>query len=149
MTYTLGMAARATGLSKSTIYRAIKAGRISTGRSDTGEYVIDPAELHRVFPPAQDATRSGNGCVTQDATPSEQGEIALRHARLEAEIAASLQEVAQLCADLQKTWGDRNRWRGEAQKLGAAFSVPMPLSRTKSPRLNLATLMLGRSPDCS
>ena len=29
MTYTLGMAARATGLSKSTIYRAIKAGRIS------------------------------------------------------------------------------------------------------------------------
>src|SRR6266550_3380391 len=95
MTYTLGMAARATGLSKSTIHRAIKDGRISATRTDGGSFAIDPAEVHRVFPPLQDAARSGNGSVTQDATPSEQGEvtfdqpllsadqdIVLRHARL-------------------------------------------------------------------
>jgi hypothetical protein len=141
MAYTLGTAARAPRLSKSTIYRAIKAGRISAGRSDTGDYAIDPAELHRVFPPAQDATRSGNGCVTQDATPSEQGVIALRHAQLEAEIAASLQEVAQLCADLQETWDDRNRWRGQVQQLVATFP------KTKSPRLNFAARLFYRSTD--
>ena len=85
MTYTLGMAARATGLSKSTIYRAIKDGRISATRTDALSFAIDPAEFHRVFPPVQDATRAGNGSVTQDATSSGRGEVALRHTRLEAE----------------------------------------------------------------
>ena len=89
MTYTLGIAARGTGPSKSTIHRAIKAGRVSAGRSDTGDYAIDPADLHRVFPPVDAAARSGNDCVTQNANPSEQGEVALRHARLEDEIDAS------------------------------------------------------------
>jgi DNA-binding transcriptional ArsR family regulator len=51
MKHTLGSAAKATGLSKSTLSRAIKAGRISATRSDAGAYEIDPAELHRVFPP--------------------------------------------------------------------------------------------------
>jgi excisionase family DNA binding protein len=64
MTYTLGMAARATGLSKSTIHRAIKNGRISATRTDAWSFAIDPAELHRVFPPAQDEISSGNGSVT-------------------------------------------------------------------------------------
>jgi len=48
--YTLGMAARATGTAKSTIYRAIKAGRLSGTRTEAGEWSIDPAELARVFP---------------------------------------------------------------------------------------------------
>jgi hypothetical protein len=51
MKHTLGSAAKATGVSKSTLSRAIKAGRISASRSDAGAYEIDPAELHRVFPP--------------------------------------------------------------------------------------------------
>jgi len=51
MKHTLGSAAKATGLSKSTLSRALKAGRISATRSDAGAYEIDPAELHRIFPP--------------------------------------------------------------------------------------------------
>jgi excisionase family DNA binding protein len=49
MSYTLGQAAKAVGRSKPTIARAIKAGRISAARTATGEFAIDPAELHRVF----------------------------------------------------------------------------------------------------
>lgn len=49
--YTLGSAARAAGVSKSTIHRAIKRGTISARSKDVGGYEIDPAELHRVFPP--------------------------------------------------------------------------------------------------
>jgi hypothetical protein len=48
--FTLGTASQATGTAKSTILRAIRAGRISAARSETGEYQIDPAELARVFP---------------------------------------------------------------------------------------------------
>jgi hypothetical protein len=37
--------------SKSTIWRAIKAGRMNAARTDDGGFAIDPAELFRAFPP--------------------------------------------------------------------------------------------------
>lgn len=57
MTLTLRQAAGLTGKSKSTLTRAIKAGRLSATRNAAGVYTIDPAELARVFPfrPAQGA----------------------------------------------------------------------------------------------
>ena len=67
MSYTLGTAAKATGKSKSTIHRAIKDGKISATRDDSGTYHIDAAELHRVFPPvSQDSSTEPD--VTQYAT---------------------------------------------------------------------------------
>lgn len=51
MKYTAGEAATATGLNTATITRAIKKGRISATKSETGAWQIDPSELHRVFPP--------------------------------------------------------------------------------------------------
>lgn len=53
MSYTLGEAAKATGKSKAAISRAIKMHRISAVRQDDGSFSIDPAELHRVYPPVQ------------------------------------------------------------------------------------------------
>jgi len=50
MSYTLGQAAQATGKSKMTIQRVIKKGVISANKAESGEWKIDPAELHRVFP---------------------------------------------------------------------------------------------------
>ena len=51
MAYTLGEAAKATGKSKATISKAIKSGRISAMKDETGTFHIDPAELHRVYAP--------------------------------------------------------------------------------------------------
>ena len=51
MKYSLLEAAKATGRNKTTIQRAIKNGKISAVKNDSGAYEIDPAELHRVFPP--------------------------------------------------------------------------------------------------
>jgi hypothetical protein len=50
MSYTLGQAAQATGKSKMTIQRFIKKGVLSANKADSGEWAIDPSELHRVFP---------------------------------------------------------------------------------------------------
>jgi len=128
MSYTLGTAARATGLSKSTIHRAIKAGRVSAGRSDTGDYAIDPAELHRVFPPVNTAAaRSGNGSTGRAGTPPEEAELALKNARLEAEIAASALVAELLRRQLDETRQDLNHWRGQAQRL-VALPPPTPAS---------------------
>lgn len=52
MKYSLSEAAVATGKNKTTIQRAIKSGKISAIKDDSGSYEIDPSELHRVFPPS-------------------------------------------------------------------------------------------------
>lgn len=51
MSWSVSRAARETGLSKSTISRAIKSGRISAARQQDGSYLIEPAEIFRVYPP--------------------------------------------------------------------------------------------------
>jgi excisionase family DNA binding protein len=61
MGYSLGEAAKELGVSKPTVQRAIKAGRLSATRREDGSYDIDPAELCRAFP----AVTSGRN-VTDD-----------------------------------------------------------------------------------
>lgn len=73
MKHTLGTAAKATGKAKSTILRAIKRGDISASRTATGSYQIDPAELHRLFPPA-----SAQPATSNEAQPSEEQAASLR-----------------------------------------------------------------------
>lgn len=58
MAYTLGEAAKATGISKASISRAINSGRISAAKRDDGSFSIEPVELHRVYPPKSSATGS-------------------------------------------------------------------------------------------
>src|SRR3954468_23849070 len=48
--YTLGTAAKAAGVSKSTVHRAIRTGKISARSKDGAGYEIDPSEFHRIFP---------------------------------------------------------------------------------------------------
>jgi hypothetical protein len=63
------MAAKAAGVSKSTILRAIKSHRISAAKNDTGDWTLDPAELHPVFPPVRSGEeRAGNGAAERGAT---------------------------------------------------------------------------------
>jgi hypothetical protein len=50
MSYTLATAAKATGLNKSTILRAIKGGQITGTKDQFGEWRVEPVELHRVYP---------------------------------------------------------------------------------------------------
>ena len=50
MEYTLTEAAHATGLSRPTIFRAIKKGSLSARREEDKSYRIDASELARVFP---------------------------------------------------------------------------------------------------
>ena len=51
MTYTLKQAAESVGKSKTAILRAVQAGKVSARRDDHGQWLIEPAELHRVYDP--------------------------------------------------------------------------------------------------
>jgi hypothetical protein len=52
MPYTLAEAAAACGLDKSTVRRAVRAGKISGTKDEAGTWHVEPVELHRVFAPA-------------------------------------------------------------------------------------------------
>lgn len=64
MAYTLGEAAKATGISKASISRAINSGRISAVKNEGGSFSIEPVELHRVYPPKPSGTVNGTQLKT-------------------------------------------------------------------------------------
>ncbi len=58
--YTIATAAAAVGRNKSAILRAVKAGKISVAKDENGEWQIDPAELHLIYPPLRNASMEAN-----------------------------------------------------------------------------------------
>ena len=55
--YTIATAAAAVGRNKTAIVRAIESGRISVAKDGNGEVQIDPAELHRIYPPLRNGAQ--------------------------------------------------------------------------------------------
>ena len=106
MGYTLGQAAKAVGMSKTSILRSIKAGRISAGRNELGQWAIEPCELHRVYPPLTDENNTGNGTGERGATG---GHTAL----VEANARTSLleQRISDLRTILDDMRGQRDDFR--------------------------------------
>lgn len=111
MSYTLGEAAKATGKSKPTISRAIKSGKISAVQNDDKSYKIDPAELHRVFPPLPSASND-TGTMKQSETPP-------NDALLQQEIEHLRSMLDQKDGQLDDLKEDRDHWRQQAGKVTA------------------------------
>ena len=109
MPYTLGQAAKATGLSKPTISEAIKKGRISAQKNESGSFEIDPAELHRVYPPVNTKPPISEHEQTQE-TVSENTQL---KAKVDA-LGELLEQVKTERDDLRK---DRDHWRQQATNL--------------------------------
>src|SRR3954464_10712995 len=83
MAYSLAQAAKAVSRDRSTLLRMIKIGKISATRDEaTGAWVIEPGELHRVYPPVD--THAENQSDTQTRAPDSATEIAALQARLDA-----------------------------------------------------------------
>lgn len=122
MAYTLGAAAKASGKSKATISKAIKSGRISALKDETGVYQIEPAELNRVYPLNVDGNRDRTPQTPEE--PSDKGpSVKELQARLEA-AQERLADKEALIADLRE---DRDRWRQQATALLAdQRTLPLP-----------------------
>jgi len=107
--YTLGQAAKAAAVSKTTIQRAIKSGRLSAAaRQQDGSYVIDPAELHRVFPSDGNGDREMARSVTVNATGELRGEVEMLRERLA--------EKEETIGDLRRRLDDSETERRQAQE---------------------------------
>jgi hypothetical protein len=114
---TLSEAASATGVNRSTLFRAYKSGRMSATRTEAGAIEVDPSELFRVFKPVAAETLQ-----TAEAHPHAQPAVAddnaLRANALEVEVKL-LREMLDAMRD------DRDAWRDQAGKITAALP-PLP-----------------------
>ena len=117
--YTLAQAAKAIGKSKSTVLRAVKAGKISSDKDAHGQYQIAPSELHRVYPAALgDAVEANVNRVTDDprTTQKSAGDAAVIALKLVA--AEKERDAAQnLAAERERTIDDlRSRLDTEGEE---------------------------------
>jgi chromosome segregation ATPase len=92
MSYTITQAAKAVQKDKTTLLRAIRAGKVSAVRDAvTGNWLIEPAELHRVYSVTTDSvadavSRSGDFQPRSDSAEVENRELRARLADKDAQI---------------------------------------------------------------
>jgi hypothetical protein len=96
MAYSLAQAAKAVGRDRSTLLRMIKIGKLSAARDEaSGAWVIEPAELHRVYPPVEphvEEHRSAQGDA-QIRTPVHMSDPA---AQVDAQLAELQARIAEM-----------------------------------------------------
>jgi hypothetical protein len=157
MPYSLAEAAAATGMNKTSILRAIKSGKISGSKDEHGQWLVEPAELHRVYAPVEcsdastDASSTAEGETPRYAAP-EDVELRIR-AAAERELAALKDMIAEVRAqrddlltqrdDLRAQREDmqaqRDVWQAEAQRL----ALPPPATEKGEPAPDPVTASAG------
>ena len=127
-------AAVAAGRAKSTILRAIQSGKLSAARDEaTGSWMIEPAELHRVYPagpdavlvrsataPVRSSTELRTGVQERGATTALQSRLEAAEARI-AEMLESQRLRDEVIEDLrrQRDRADDERHRAQEQLAAA------------------------------
>ena len=126
-TLTVGAAARLTGCAKSTVLRAIRAGRISANRDDTGQWQIEPVELLRVFPPL---------AIPQGATltPASVEHGAAPHKITDEVVKLLREELKDLRAQVTDLRTDRDYWRQASDHWRAEFETTRSTPRARAAR---------------
>jgi hypothetical protein len=118
MILTLGQAAKAANVSKSTLSRAIKEGRMSAERKDDGAYMIDTSELFRVYPAPTSATDCETVAQNSGMPLSEHNnngllkEVEVLRERLR-DKDRHIETLENQVEDVQK---DRDHWRSHAER---------------------------------
>src|SRR3546814_18309306 len=74
MGITLREASEKVGVTRQTLMKAIKTGRVSAEKSDNGEWSIEPVELFRVWPPVTGVQQPLQPNITENDPPGLQAE---------------------------------------------------------------------------
>lgn len=126
MGITLREASEKVGVTRQTLMKAIKTGRVSAEKADNGEWRIEPVELFRVWPP-----------VNEMQPPLQEGLTSGDASGLQAENRLLREQVAELREE-------RNAWREQAQRLALTDqrATPQP-----SPQPSFWSRLFGRQGD--
>ena len=113
------------GKSRSTLIRAIKAGKLSASRNEHGDYRIDPAELHRVFP---NTARHDEPDGAPSSTPNESPVVADLLKMVKGKDA----EIAEMRDELSDTRKRLNEMREAMSALPSPESVALERERLRT-----------------
>src|SRR4051794_10489336 len=128
MAYSLAQAAKAVGRDRSTLLRMIKIGRLSATRDEaSGAWAIEPAELHRVYPPAD--PHAENQDDAQARIPDSTAKTDALQARLDAATDA-IRIRDEVIADLRQ---DRDRAHEERRQVQARLDALLTDQRPTVP----------------
>ena len=113
MPVSLALAAQRVGLHRSNLLRAIKSGKVSAQRDESGSWLIDEAELVRVYPEPRSAPH-------QPAQPDALLQLKLDHAE---------QRICDLTRQLERALCDVTDWKEQAKRVVA---LPKPVNEHES-----------------
>src|SRR3546814_11554955 len=108
MSITLREASEKVGVTRQTLMKAIKTGRVSGQKSDNGEWRIEPVELFRVWPPVNEVQQPLQPDITGSDTTGLQA------------------ETRQFRAQVAELHEERNAWVEHAPRLTLPDQRPAP-----------------------
>lgn len=119
MKLSLNQAAKEAKTAKATILKAIRDGRMSAPKNDKGHYVIDPAELFRVFPLTSTSGSEKPASKPEPTPPTPENrflETSLLKAKIEA-LEARFSDAQQTIEDLRKRLDEEATERRDTQRM--------------------------------
>ncbi len=135
MAYSLTQAAEAAKVQRSTVFKWIKAGKVSAVKVDDGTYRIQPAELHRFLDSVAKETPAQETEKQADISHSADTEIAVELVALRSQVEAlkqilemERQRVEEARKREEDLKAERDRWAAQAERL--ALAPPTPVNVT-------------------
>jgi excisionase family DNA binding protein len=129
--YTLKEAAEAVGLTKPAIFKAIKKGSISANKDERGQWIIDPAELHRIYKPIN---QTENRIVSslREETAIDRQSLRAENDNLRAERERERSQLQETIADLRYRLDQSEAERREAQGKLTALLTYQPEQKAQT-----------------
>lgn len=127
MKLTTHQAAQATGKSRSTIWRAAKSGKVSAERTATRDFVIEVAELERVFGPL-------NRPDTSHLVPTQPPETANETSVLRREVDLLREQIGIYREQIDALKTDKSDLQAERDRLLTIVEGHQRLLTDRSPR---------------
>jgi excisionase family DNA binding protein len=109
-------AARAVGLTKSTVLRAIQNGKLSSTRDENGNHQIAVSELFRFRPAAPSRNSANNSATGQFAPPDAAGNAPPENVEITTKLALAEQQIQSLKEMLDEIKKQRDSWQEVANK---------------------------------
>ena len=129
MAYTLATAAEAAKVTKPTVFRWIKTGKISAVKTENGTYRIEPVELHRYRDsvaketlPDETAKQTEPPLRTAADTSPEMITLRFEVEKLKAFLEMERQRIEDAHHLIKDVRAERDRWAAQAERL----ALPSP-----------------------
>jgi excisionase family DNA binding protein len=117
MSYTLTQAAEAAKVQRSTVFKWIKAGKVSANKADDGTFRIDPAELHRFLASVSKDTPPLATAKQADTQPDTATDTLLQLMSLRSQV-EKLQHIVEMERERSRELREeREAWKRQAERL--------------------------------